>query len=58
VLGVVLPGDVVADGLEFEGRDRQALAFDSAEDLTDELPLDAVGLDQNQGPLCHVGKAY
>ena len=31
----------------------QALAFDSAENLADEVPLDAVGLDQNQGPLSH-----
>jgi hypothetical protein len=58
VLGVVLPRDVVADGLEFQGRDGQALAFDSAEDLSDEVSLDAVGLDQNQGPLSHDARAY
>ena len=34
VLGVVLPGQVLADVLEFEGRDRQALAFDTAENLS------------------------
>src|SRR5882757_10792551 len=53
VLGVVPAGKVVADLLEFEGRDRQALAFDTTEDLPDQSPLDAVGLDQNEGPLSH-----
>ena len=36
VLGVVPAGEVVADVLEFEGRDGQALAFDTAEDLPDQ----------------------
>src|SRR5258708_2130328 len=51
LLGVVLPGEVLADGLEFQGRDGQTLAFDSAEDLAYEEALHAVGLDQYQGPL-------
>jgi len=49
VFGIVPAGKVVADVLEFEGRDGQALAFDTAEDLPDEAPLDAVGLDQKRG---------
>src|SRR5258705_7776149 len=53
VFGIVPTGKVVADVLEFECRDGQALAFDTAEDLPDQAPLDAVGLDQNEGPLSH-----
>jgi hypothetical protein len=54
----MLPGEVVAHGLEFEGPDAQALAFDSAEDLTDQKSLDAVGLYQNKSPLSHGVTAY
>ena len=46
-------GQLVADVTHLQGRDRQALALDPADDLADQAPLDAVGLDQHQGPLSH-----
>ncbi len=53
VFGVVLAGEIVVDVLELEGRDAQAFAFDPAENLSDQLALNAVGLDQRKGPLSH-----
>ena len=53
VLGVVLAGQLVADVPQLKGRNRQALALDPADYLADQAPLDAVGLDQYQGPLSH-----
>ncbi len=53
VLGVMRAGQLVADVLELQGRDGQAFALDSADDLADHPPLDAVGLDQHKGPLSH-----
>jgi hypothetical protein len=53
VLGVVLPGQLHADGLELQRGEGQSLALDAAEHLTDQVPLHAVGLDQHESPLSH-----
>src|ERR1700694_3376754 len=53
VLGVVAPGKVITDALQFEGRDGEALALDSAQDLADQAPLHTVRLNQHEGPLGH-----
>jgi hypothetical protein len=49
----VLGGELAVDGAELEGDDVEALALDAGEDLADQLALDAVGLDQDQGAFSH-----
>ena len=49
MLRVVLLRDGRLDHLELERDQRQALALDPGDDLADQLPLDAVGLDQDEG---------
>ena len=53
MLGVVRPGQLIADMLELQGRDGQAFALDAADDLADHPALDTIGLDQYQRPLRH-----
>jgi hypothetical protein len=56
----VLLGGVRVEGAQLQGDDLQALALDPADDLPDETPGDAVGLDQDKGALSvrHGPQAY
>ena len=42
---------------ELETDDAQAALLVALDDAADELALDAVGLDEDEGPLAHVGSS-
>src|SRR5690349_6275551 len=49
----MLARQFVVDIAQLEGGDGEALGLYPPDDLSDQAPLHAVGLDQNQGPLSH-----
>ncbi|COY17944.1 Uncharacterised protein [Mycobacterium tuberculosis] len=53
MFGVVLAGQLRADGPELQRSDGEAFALDAADDLADQLPFDAIRLDQYQSPFGH-----
>jgi hypothetical protein len=53
LLGVMPAGQLLADLPELQRRDVEALSLDTADDLAYQLSLDAVRLDQYQGPFSH-----
>lgn len=54
VFGVMRAGQLVADLLELESSQGQALALDAGDDLADHPSLHTVGLDQHKSPLSHL----
>jgi hypothetical protein len=56
VFRVMLAGQPFADAPELQRRDGEAFSLDAGDDLTYQVPLDGVGLDQYQGPFGHGGQ--
>ena len=53
MFGVVALRGGLVEVAQLEGDDLQLLAFEPADDLADEPPLDAVGLTQDEGAIGH-----
>src|SRR5581483_11956646 len=51
----MLLGQLAADHAQFQGDQREALAFDPGDHFTDQTTADTVGLDQDQRALTHGG---
>ena len=49
VLVVVTTGEVGIDGAQLEGDDREALALEAADDLSDQSTFDGIGLAEDEG---------
>ena len=54
MFGVVAAGQLIADLLEFEGAQGQPFAFDTSDDVADQVAGHAVGLDEYESPFSHV----